>query len=503
MMWAFILTLAAGCTHEKVYKIGISQCSSDDWRAKMNSEIEREVMLHDDVRVEIRSAEDNSARQIDDLHYFADNGFDLIIVSPNEAAALTPAVSEIYNSGMPVIIFDRNIDGDTYTARIGADNRGLGKAAAHYALHLLGQHGNVIEIYGLPGSSPAQGRHDGFVEEFTAGGGTVLATAPGNWNAADATRMADSLLHLYNNVDLIYAHNDRMAVAAADVARKMGRDNIKVIGIDAAPNIGIRAVADSVIDATFLYPTEGHRLIRTAKAILTGQPFDRETLLPVASAVDLSNADILLLQNDAIREESEKLEALKSRSDEYLQKYTSQTMLSLAFVVIIALLIVIVFIILRVYWQHRRNREKLMAQNKELEEQRDMQRTLNFRLQEATQSKLMFFTNVSHDLRTPLTLISEPIAQMVAADNLTPQQHRLMRLADKNARILHRLINQILDFRKYENDKVSLNLTEIDLGRALADWVESFYPLARKRDMKLTLTAPATGPELLTAENAK
>lgn len=499
MMWAFILTLAAGCTHEKVYKIGISQCSSDDWRAKMNSEIEREVMLHDDVRVEIRSAEDNSARQIDDLHYFADNGFDLIIVSPNEAAALTPAVSEIYNSGMPVIIFDRNIDGDTYTARIGADNRGLGKAAAHYALHLLGQHGNVIEIYGLPGSSPAQGRHDGFVEEFTAGGGTVLATAPGNWNAADATRMADSLLHLYNNVDLIYAHNDRMAVAAADVARKMGRDNIKVIGIDAAPNIGIRAVADSVIDATFLYPTEGHRLIRTAKAILTGQPFDRETLLPVASAVDLSNADILLLQNDAIREESEKLEALKSRSDEYLQKYTSQTMLSLAFVVIIALLIVIVFIILRVYWQHRRNREKLMAQNKELEEQRDMQRTLNFRLQEATQSKLMFFTNVSHDLRTPLTLISEPIAQMVAADNLTPQQHRLMRLADKNARILHRLINQILDFRKFENDKVSLNLTEIDLGRALGDWVESFYPLARKRDMKLTLTAPATGPELLTA----
>ncbi len=102
----------------------------------------------------------------------------------------------------------------------------------------------------------------------------------------------------------------------------------------------------------------------------------------------------------------------------------------------------------------------------------------------------MFFTNVSHDLRTPLTLISEPVEQLARADNLTPQQQTLIRIADKNVKILRRLINQILDFRKYENGKLDLHLTEIDLGNALRDWIESFHSLSGKRDMKLTLNLP-------------
>lgn len=108
--------------------------------------------------------------------------------------------------------------------------------------------------------------------------------------------MVDSLLSIYPDVDLIYAHNDRMAIGASEVARRLGRDGIKIIGIDAAPDIGIKAVADSVIDATFLYPTEGHRLIRTALAILKNKPYKKETIIPASSAVDLSNADILLMQ---------------------------------------------------------------------------------------------------------------------------------------------------------------------------------------------------------------
>lgn len=131
-----------------------------------------------------------------------------------------------------------------------------------------------------------------------------------------------------------------------------------------------------------------------------------------------------------------------------------------------------------------------MQQNQELEEQRDQLQELNQKLEEATQSKLIFFTNVSHDLRTPLTLISEPVAQLASADNLSSQQKSLIKIADKNVRILKRLINQILDFRKYENDKLALNLTEIDLGKALEDWTDSFQALSRKRRMTLTFEAP-------------
>lgn len=368
-----ILLILCGCSDSRIYKVGVSQCSQDDWRMKMNDEINREIMFHEDAVVEIRSADDNNAKQIEDIRYFVDNDFDIIIVSPNEAAALTPVIKEAYEGGMPIVIFDRNINGDTYTARIGVDDVGLGESAAHYALHLLGSGAKAIEIYGLRGSTPAEGRHDGFVKEFEDNGGVLLASVAGNWNKEDAVPVADSLLRIYPDVDLIYAHNDRMAIGASEVAHRMGRDNIRIIGIDAAPNIGIQAVADSIIDATFLYPTEGHRLIRTALAILKNQPYSRETILPVSSAVDLTNADILLLQNETLKEETGKMKLLKAQIDDYWAQHSSQTSLFYASIAIIVLLFGVGFLLLRAYWQRSRHQKELMAQNKLLEEEKDKQ----------------------------------------------------------------------------------------------------------------------------------
>lgn len=491
LLCAAVVAVVSGCTESKIYKIGVSQCSQDDWRAKMNEEINREIISHDDAIVEIRSADDSSARQIEDIRYFADNGFDIIIVSPNEAVSLTPVIREVYEKGMPVIIFDRNIDGDSYTARIGVDDEGIGKAAAHYALHMLGGEARALEIQGLPGSTPAEDRHKGFVAEFTAGGGRILAGAPADWRQEDAEALADSLFRAHPDVNLIYAHNDRMAIGASKVAERMGiRERIKIIGIDAAPTIGIQAVADSVIDATFLYPTEGHRLIQTALAILKDGHYDKEVRLPASSAVDLTNADILLLQNETLEQETDKMKILKGKIDDYWAQHSSQTSLFYASIAIIVLLFGVAFLLLRAYWQHSRHQKQLLEQNRLLEQQRDTEKELNEKLQAATQSKLMFFTNVSHDLRTPLTLISEPVEQLARADNLTPQQQTLIRIADKNVKILRRLINQILDFRKYENGKLDLHLTEIDLGNALRDWIESFHSLSGKRDMTLTLNLP-------------
>ena len=485
-----LIALCGGCEkHKKPYKIGVSQCSSDDWRAKMNSEIEREIMYNEDAEVEIRSADDDNSRQIADIRYFADHGFDIIIVAPNEAEALTPAIREIYERGIPVIIFDRNINGDTYTARIGVDDRGLGASAARYALNMLST-GKAIEITGRPGSTPANDRHSGFADQFIAGGGEIIAAGTGNWNQSEAVGVADSLIRNFPEADIIFAHNDRMAIGASETARRLGRDDIRIIGIDAAPQIGIKAVADSVIDATFLYPTDGYRLVRTALNILRGEPYDRETIIPVSSAVDISNADILLRQNETISQETGRMKELKMRIDDYWRQHSSQTLLFYASIAIIVLLIITLFLMLRGYWSHRRHQQALASRNALLQEERDKQKDLNRQLEEATQSKLTFFTNVSHDLRTPLSLIAEPVAQLVDAPNLTPRQHTLISLADKNVRILHRLINQILDFRKYENGKLSLHLTEIDLSRHIAEWMESFRSLARKHDMKLEFREP-------------
>ncbi|MGL4411399.1 MAG: hybrid sensor histidine kinase/response regulator transcription factor [Bacteroidales bacterium] len=498
-----ITTILLGCTDTRVYKIGVSQCSQDDWRTKMNEEIYREIMFHEDASVEILSALDNNEKQIEDIKYFVENDFDIIIVSPNEAAALTPIIEQVYKSGMPVIIFDRNIICDTYTVRMGVNNEGLGRSAAQYALHLLGKGAKAIEIYGLRGSTPAEERHNGFAIEFAKGGGELLTSVEANWNKENAVMITDSLLNIYPEIDLIYAHNDRMAIGASEVASKKGRNDIKIIGIDAAPNIGIKAVVDSVIDATFLYPTEGHRLIQTALAILKNEPYERDVQLPVSSAVDLTNADILLLQNETLNEETRKIILLKSQIDDFWAQHSAQTSLFYSSIAIIMLLFGVAFLLLRAYWQHSRHQKTLMYQNNLLERERDKQESLNKQLQKATHSKLMFFTDVSHDLLTPLTLISEPVAQIAEADNLTDQQRTLMKIADKNVKILTRLINQILDFRKYESGRLNLKLTEIDFNIAINDWMDSFYALARKRDIKLLLHPPKENSILIAIDVEK
>lgn len=476
----------SGCREEKHYRIGVSQCSQDDWRQKMNDEINREIMFHPEAEVEIRSADDRNEKQIADIRYFADNGFDIIIAAPNEADAITPIIKEVYDAGIPVIVFDRNINGETYTATQGVDNYGIGKAAAQYAHNLIGDSGKVIEIYGLTGSTPAIERHEVFFEEAKVLGLDVIDSAHGNWNYEDAAVVADSLLTLHPDVSLIYAHNDRMAIAASEIAKNKGL-SVKTIGIDAAPEIGIKAVADGVIDATFLYPTEGYGLIRTALAILEGKPFERETRLPISSAVDKSNADILLLQNESLKEETAKIKLLKSQVDDYWNRHSAQTSLFYAAIAIVILLFGFMFMILRAFWLHKRHQTELVEQNKLLARQRDTEKQLNEQLNIATQSKLVFFTNVSHDLRTPLTLIAEPVEQLEAADYLTPQHHALMKIANKNVKILRRLINQILDFRKYENGKLQVSLMEVHIAELLRDWTESFSAIARKREIKLTI----------------
>lgn len=473
------------CQKEKSYRIGVSQCSQDDWRKKMNEEIEREIMFHPEASVEIRSADDRNEKQIEDIKYFADNGFDIIIAAPNEEDAITPVIREIYERGIPVIVFDRNIHGDTYTAFMGADNVAIGSGAAGYAANLLGGKGKIIELRGLKGCTPATERHTGFAATMTTGYPdiSVIAEAYGNWNYEDAARKTDSLLDLYPDVDLVYAHNDRMAIAASDVSRRRGLHPY-IIGIDAAPEIGLKAVRDTVIDATFFYPTEGQRLIRTAMAVLKGEPYDTVTRFPASSAVDLSNADILLMQNESLKEETSKMKTLKKQVDEYWDRHSSQTVLFYASLAIVLLLAGVLFLVLRSFWQHRQHQDELLKINDRLKTEHEKQKELNIQLEAATNSKLAFFTNVSHDLRTPLTLIAEPVEQLAAADNLTDRQRSMIRIAQRNVSILKRLINQILDFRAYENGKLVVNMAEADLGILLSEWSDAFRSAAGKRGIK-------------------
>lgn len=490
-----IVALAlAGCSNSDKprYRIGVSQCSRDDWREKLNEEITREMMFHDDIDVEIRSADDNNDKQIADIRYFMDNGFDIIIAAPNEAAPVTPVIREAYEKGIPVITFDRDIIDDSYTAHIEVDNFEVGQQAARYAASLFPAGARIIEITGLPGSAPAHKRHQGFVNELQNHPGLeVIASAPGNWDEERTAIVTDSLLDIHSDIDLIYAHNDRMAITAHDHLAARGLGDVKVIGIDGTPNIGMQAVADGKIDATFLYPTEGARIFNLALDILEGRPYEKVVEIQPMSPITSGNADILLRQEQLLKDESAKIYDLKGHLDQFWKEHSAQRNLLTALMIIVVLMVVVLFLFIRTFWEHRRHQNALREKNHELEMERDKLDSLYHQLDEATRSKLMFFTNVSHDLRTPLTLISEPIEQLKDAHNLTQPQRSMIEIADRNVHILKRLIDQVLDFRKYENGKLELVASEVDFASLAREWTSAFAMAAVKRNIRFTTDIPS------------
>ena len=483
------LILLCSCHQDKKYKIGVSQCSYDDWRLKLNEEINREALLYDDMDIEIVSAYDDPERQQEDVRRFIRDGVDVIIASPQNTENLNSVLQEARNKGIKVMIFDRTASEKCYDVFVGADNQKLGKAAGDYLLYRLGRKGRFLEITGAPGSSPAAGRHEGFMTALTsAPEATLISSVPGDWSENRGAEVADSLLRIYPDIDGVYAHNDRMATGVRNAADRLGLKEIVIVGTDAVPQGGIKSVAEGKIDATFMYPTAGKELIALAHQAAVGQPLKDRLIISSALPVDSTNAEMLLQLANSIDDEKSKISYLKGIVDDLYSRETAQRNFLIAIIVVAILLGVIVFGVLRAYFQQQRIKATLSENNDQLTRQRDELESLNTRLKEATTAKLAFFTNVSHDLRTPLTLIAEPINQIKDAPNLTSEQDDLMRIANKNIKILMRLINQILDFRKYENGKLTLSLSEANIRENFIGWADAFRHLALKRHIKFNLT---------------
>ncbi len=489
LLMLFLILLSA-CEEgsKKKYKIGVAQCSGDYWREKTNLDMRTELLNHPDVQLDFRNADNSSARQQDDVRYFINNDYDLIILSPNESEPLVGVVKEAKEKGIPVVTFDRRIDSDDFTAHMEVDNFALGKAAAKYASSLGKNPLRVIEVRGPKSASPAQLRHEGFVEGVKEDPDIqILASVFGDWDDGRSELLLDSLINVYPDIDLVFAHTDHMALGASRALKAHGLNDVTTVGIDGFPDIGIKGITDGNLTATFLYPTEGERLLRIALAILNGEPYERITRVSPLSPIDASNADILLSQDTILNERTSKINLLNEKIDNQLMRYNSQKMLLWAFIAITLLLGGLVFLLLRSINTNRIYQKELETKNGQLQKEKEKQEQLYEQLEEATRSKLTFFTNVSHDLRTPLTLIAGPVEQVADDPCLTPRARSLMQLTKKNVVILRRLIDQTLDFRKYETGNEGLRLNEVNFAAFLTDWTDSFREAARKHDIKLTL----------------
>lgn len=505
-----ILCLAGilmSCTQKHTrYRIGVSQCSDDEWRHKMNNEIVREALFYDGVEVEIRTAKDNNRNQIADIKYFIDKKVDLLIVAPNEAAAITPVVEKAYRQGIPVVVIDRKILSDKYTAFVGADNYEIGKDVGQYILNRLHGKGKVLEITGLEGSTPAMERHKGLTDVLKEEPGIeITASVDGAWLQSVAGEKMDSVFQTNKNIDLVFAQNDRMAIGAYLSARQQQLEKeMLFVGIDALPGkeYGVEQIINGVLDATFIYPTGGDKVVQVAMNILEKRPYERDTKLSTA-LVDKTNARVMQLQTDHITEQDGKIERLNNQVNEYLSRYSAQTMFLYACLIILLLFAALLAIIVCAYWTKNRMNMELSRQKKKLEEQRDQLINLSKQLEEATHAKLVFFTNVSHDFRTPLTLVADPVEQLLEDKALTPRQQSLLKVVHKNVHILLRLVNQILDFRKYENDKLELVRANMNLRVQLQEWSHSFQTLALKKHIHFVLEVNDDRADYLMAVDAE
>ena len=499
--------LAASCArHEPRFRIGVSQCSDDEWRHQMNNEMLREALFYDEVEIDIRTVKDDNARQIEDIRNFIEEGVDLLVIAPNEAAPITPVVEEAYDRGIPVIVFDRKILSDKYTAYIGADNYEIGKAIGRYVVNMLQGKGNVVEISGLTGSTSAIDRHQGFVSAISPYPGIkLLGREDAGWLRSEAGQKMDTLLAHFPQIDVVYAQNDRMAAGAYAVARQKDRaGEMRFIGTDAlsGEGYGVEQVLKGELDATFIYPTGGDRVIQIAMDILNKRDFPRETILNT-SAVDSTNAQIMQMQTTHIATLDGKIETLNGKMNHYLDRYATQQVVLLGSLLVLLLVVgLLVAVYLSLRTKNRLNRElsrqkekleeqkqQLTQQKEQLIQQKEQLEQLSHELEAATHAKLVFFTNVSQDFRTPLTLIADPINQLLADKSLGEHSHQLLELMKKNVNILLRLVNQILDFRKVENGRMELHLGPFDLLSNFRSWNDSFRMALLKKHISFFFEA--------------
>lgn len=471
--------LATSCNRDKPqYVIGVSQCSEDIWRDKQNAELRLGAYFHDNVELRFAVAYDSDERQVQQIDSLVASGIHLLIVAPNQVSTISPAIDRAFDKGIPVIVFERKTNSQKYTAYIGADNYEMGQIMGDYVADRMNGTGTVMEVMGLKGSSPAIERHKGFVDALKAHPGIhLLATLQGDWTEESAYQAVKAYDGDFSTVDFVFGQNDRMAmgVRQALIEQRGGQASLPMFcGIDglAGKNGGIQLVRDSILDATYIYPTRGDQLLQLAMDILDGKPYDKEVRL-MSALVTRENANVLLMENEEIVRQSAYIDQLHDMANGYLKKLSNQRLLTLFAIGIVALLLVVLVII---YMYH--------LQRAKIAEERE----------QMAHAQLDFYTQVSHQLRTPLTLIEGPLDQLADTPDMRQASDataQMLAIVRRNTAQLSGLVNKILD-AQVGADAKDLAQDEMD---AITVMDAGQSDVAGTPSEATTGTAPADGGE--------
>ena len=338
------------------YRIGVSQCLDDAWRQKMNYEMERELLLHPDMSLSRRIAYGSNELQCAQIDSFIKERVDLLIVSPNEAKQVQPAVTRAYRAGIPVIVADRRVPGDEWTAFIGGDNYKVGQLMAQWVIGKASDKGSkakgkpfvVLEVAGLPGSTPATLRHRGMMEGLEEAKGEGLEakvevqSVMGSWYKENAYEVVSEYLETHPLPDVIVAHNDLMAIGAAEAVTRNPSPvthsplSIPIMGVDGI-HPGLQAIVDGKIECSATYSSRGDMIIDAAARILHKESYVHDTVLET-TLVDITAAYPMLKQDEDITRDLETLHLFQTQTEsKWRQLRYDKTLLITWLIVSIAL----------------------------------------------------------------------------------------------------------------------------------------------------------------------
>ena len=498
IIYVAIIVLLTGCAQQpRKYVIGVSQCSEDIWRDKLNDELKMGEYLNDSLIVKLASSNDDNVLQNKQINQFVDEGVDLLIISPNQLSAISKAVERAYDKGIPVILYDRKTNSDKYTAFIGCDNYTIGKSMGTFIAQQLQGEGRIVEISGLVGSSPALERHRGFMDAIKPYPGLqVVASEGGNWKEEGGIQAMKRILKQTQDFDYVFAHNDRLAWGAYVAARQMRvKRNYKYTGVDgmATEGGGLELVRDGIFEASYLYPTKGDEVIALAMKILKHQPYERDNYLST-SIITQANAALTLMEARDAERQTHNLKTLHKQVNQYLSDYNSQKVMLIGLCLFLFVCLAAAALIFRGYLIKVKLNETLAKTNGELKrlnvelgEKNGELKRLNEEVLELTHSRLVFFTNISHELRTPLTLIADPVEMLLEDSGIKGKSRELLKMVQRNALALQQLVSNILDFRKIQNGKMELKLYRFDIVKTLTTWVGDFQLTAERKQIRLHL----------------
>ena len=498
IIYVAIIVLLTGCAQQpRKYVIGVSQCSEDVWRDKLNDELKMGEYLNDSLIVKLASSNDDNVLQNKQVNQFIDEGVDLLIVSPNQLSAISKAVERAYDKGIPVILYDRKTNSDKYTAFIGCDNYTIGKSMGTFIAQQLQGKGRIVEISGLEGSSPALERHRGFMDAIKPYPGLqVVASEGGNWKEEGGIQAMKRILKQTQDFDYVFAHNDCLAWGAYVAARQMRvKRNYKYTGVDgmATEGGGLELVRDGIFEASYLYPTKGDEVIALAMKILKHQPYERDNFLST-SIITQANAALTLMEARDAERQTHNLKTLHKQVNQYLSDYNSQKVMLIGLCLFLLVCLAAAALIFRGYLIKVKLNETLAKTNGELKrlnvelgEKNGELKRLNEEVLELTHSRLVFFTNISHELRTPLTLIADPVEMLLEDTGIKGKSRELLKMVQRNALALQQLVSNILDFRKIQNGKMELKLYRFDIVKTLTMWVGDFQLTAERKQIRLHL----------------